>query len=129
MTAREVWRHELRWARTIRAIEPLGYAGSAVAYPLAWAVIAALLGAISGTSWPGFTLAIAAATGRIALLYHTGRRFGFTPQSYWLVPARELFSFAIFMASFLGRDVNWRGGRFRIGAAGRLLSDRDQRDT
>jgi ceramide glucosyltransferase len=43
-SARDFWRHELRWARTIKSIDPIGYAGSIVAHPLAWALIAALLG-------------------------------------------------------------------------------------
>jgi ceramide glucosyltransferase len=31
-----------------------------------------------------------------------------------LVPVRDLLSFAVFVASFLGRDVNWRGHRYRL---------------
>ncbi len=32
-----LWRHELRWARTIRALVPVQFAASALQYPLAWA--------------------------------------------------------------------------------------------
>ena len=31
-----LFQHELRWARTIRALEPVGFAASIVQYPLAW---------------------------------------------------------------------------------------------
>ena len=51
-SAREFWRHELRWARTIKSIDPVGYAGSIVAHPLPWALIAALLGAGSSAFLP-----------------------------------------------------------------------------
>ena len=32
-----LWRHELRWARTVRTLEPLGHAVSILQYPLIWA--------------------------------------------------------------------------------------------
>jgi ceramide glucosyltransferase len=122
MRAGEVWRQELRWARTIRAIEPVGYAGSLVTYPLAWALLAAILGGFSVVGSLALIVAVAAIAGRMALLACSGRRLGFRPHSYWLVPARDLFSFAIFATSFFGRAVVWRGQGLRVGAAGRLLS-------
>ena len=36
-------RHELRWARTIRALEPAAFAASVLQYPLVWALLAVLL--------------------------------------------------------------------------------------
>ena len=39
-TWRAMWRHELRWARTVRGIDPVGYGGSIVTHPLVWALIA-----------------------------------------------------------------------------------------
>ncbi len=39
-TLKALWMHELRWARTIRALEPLGFALSAVQYPLFWSALA-----------------------------------------------------------------------------------------
>jgi len=110
----ELWRHELRWARTIRNIAPLGHAGSIVMHPLAWA-----LGALALTPWSGLLIPAAAATVaailcRVMLLRGVARRFGLPPQPYWLAPARDLLSFTVFVASFLGRDVSWKGHRYRL---------------
>ncbi|HEX4365571.1 MAG TPA: bacteriohopanetetrol glucosamine biosynthesis glycosyltransferase HpnI, partial [Rhodopila sp.] len=44
-----LFRHELRWARTIRTLEPAGFAASVVQYPLAWALLTVLLA--GGTLW------------------------------------------------------------------------------
>ena len=41
---RALWRHELRWARTIRALVPVQFAASVLQYPLVWAALAVLLG-------------------------------------------------------------------------------------
>jgi ceramide glucosyltransferase len=46
---RDLWRHELRWARTIRALEPGPYAASILQYPLFWATLTVLLA--GGALW------------------------------------------------------------------------------
>jgi ceramide glucosyltransferase len=110
----EVWEHELRWARTIRSIDPAGYVGSLFGHPLPWALVAALFGASSTMLAPALGIAIAAIACRITLLWRTAHAYALPPQPYWLLPVRDLLSFAVFVASFLGRDVTWRGSRFRI---------------
>jgi ceramide glucosyltransferase len=117
-SAREFWRHELRWARTIKSIDPVGYAGSIVAHPLPWALIAAVLAAGSTALLPALALAAAAVACRIALLRQVEHAYGLPPQAYWLVPARDLLSFILFVVSFLGRDVSWKGHRYRMVADG-----------
>jgi ceramide glucosyltransferase len=110
----ELWRHELRWARTIRNIAPLGHAGSVVMHPLAWAVGALALSPWSGLLIPAAAATVAAISCRVALLRGAARGFGLPPQPYWLVPVRDLLSFTVFVASFLGRDVSWKGHRYRL---------------
>jgi len=110
----DLWRHELRWARTIRNIAPLGHAGSLVMHPLAWALIALALTPWSGLLIPPAAVTIAAILCRVMLLRSVERGFGLPLQPYWLVPARDLLSFAVFVASFLGRSVSWRGHRYRL---------------
>jgi ceramide glucosyltransferase len=110
----ELWRHELRWARTIRNIAPLGHAGSILMHPLAWAVGALALSPWSGLLIPAGTATVAAILCRVMLLCSVARGFGLPPQSYWLVPIRDLLSFTVFVASFLGRDVSWKGHRYRL---------------
>jgi ceramide glucosyltransferase len=110
----ELWRHELRWARTIRNIAPLGHAGSLVMHPLAWALIALVLTPWSGLLLPAVAATITAILCRVTLLRSVERGFGLPPQSYWRLPVRDLLSFVVFVASFLGRSVSWRGHRYRL---------------
>jgi ceramide glucosyltransferase len=46
---RDLLRHELRWARTIRALEPGAFAASVLQYPLFWALLTVLLA--GGAPW------------------------------------------------------------------------------
>ena len=124
LSARELWRHELRWARTIRSIDPIGYAGSILTHPFAWGLAATVLGAASNLFVPALAITGAAVAGRTALLRQVARAHGLPVQDYWLVPLRDLLSFIVLIAGFLGRDVSWKGRRYRY-LAGRI-ADRDR---
>lgn len=100
-----LWRHELRWARTIRALEPLAFAASVLQYPLVWALLALLLG--RGSFW--FVLWFVAAWGVRALTAHGVNRALAIRSPLWLLPLRELMSVAVMAASYAGRRVEWRG--------------------
>ena len=89
-------------------------------HPFAWALLSLFAG--------GGTLALALAAGaiscRLALLWRVERTFGIPRHPYWLIPMRDLFSAAVYLASYLGRDVVWRGRRYRIGAGGKMYERR-----
>lgn len=116
----EMWRHELRWALTIRTIDPLGYLGWTLthAFPLA------LLAAVLGGGWAAIGLGLAALGFRAVLIFATERGYGLPPHPYWLIPVRDLLSFAIFVAGFVARDVSWRGHHYELMSEGILKSDR-----
>jgi ceramide glucosyltransferase len=120
----ELLRHELRWARTIRLLAPFGFAASVLTHPVALALVAAVLG---GLSLPmlGFLALIVAF--RLATVRLLDRALGLPPAELWLVPLRDLLSFGVFVASFLGNQVAWRNRTFRIAADGRLVTDGDSR--
>jgi ceramide glucosyltransferase len=123
-SAAELWQHEVRWARTIRAINPLGYTGSIAAHPFALALIAALAGVGVGTVLPviAIGLCITSLGCRLALLRLVERAFYLPVQPYWLLPLRDLLSFAVFLSGIIGRNVNWRGRDFRFMPNGTLLA-------
>jgi ceramide glucosyltransferase len=123
---RDLWRHQLRWARTVRSIDPSGYAGSLVSHALAWALIAALLGAGSAAALPAVLIAMAAIACRMALLRRVEHAYALPPQTYGLLPACDLLSFAVFVISFLNWEVSWKGRRLRM-VAGAWTADRGTR--
>ena len=111
-----LWRHELRWARTIRALEPAQFAASVLQYPIAWAVLAVLLARGAAWSIAWFAAAwilrglIALATDRALRLGPNHARQGLAKRSpVWLLPVRELMSVGVMIASYTGRRVDWRG--------------------
>jgi ceramide glucosyltransferase len=124
MSASELWHHEVRWARTIRSLDPAGYAGSIITHAFPLALIAALGGVATESLGPATALGLgAAAFGcRLALLRQVERAFNLLPQSCWLVPLRDLLSFAVFVSSFFGQSARWKGRRYRFIAGATLVS-------
>jgi len=122
----ELWRQQLRWARTIRSIDPIGYTGTVLGHPLPWALIAALLGVGSTALLSAIAIALVATACRMAVLRQVERACVLPSQPYWLVPACDLLSFAVFVVSFLRWEVSWRDHRFRM-VAGAWTADRGTR--
>ncbi len=101
---------QIRYARTIKSIDPAGHAGGIITHPFALALTAALFGG----GGQALALAAIALTCRLALCWRVERRFAARAGSYLLVPLYDLMSFGVFVASFFGATVKWRGNRFRV---------------
>jgi ceramide glucosyltransferase len=111
-SAQGLFRHELRWARTIRSVDPLGFAGTAITHAVPLALLGLLLGGMTQLA----ALVPAALTCRAALQMELDRAFRLRKGFYWLGPLRDVVSFAVFVASFFGRGVEWRGHRYGVQA-------------
>ena len=117
-SARELFRHELRWTRTIRTVNPLGHLGSVVTFGFPIALIAALLLDFS-LGQPVVVLALTLAA-RLFLKRRIDGIFGTYAGPFWLLPVRDLLSFAVFVTSQFGETVHWRGSRFSVEPSGAL---------
>ena len=109
-----LWRHELRWARTIRALAPAAFAASVLQYPIAWALASVALAGGAWWSWGvlagAWAARAAAGRGIDRALRRGGVALAF-PLPLWLLPLRELISVAVLLAAFAGNRVEWRGQR------------------
>ena len=113
-----LWRHELRWAATVRGLTPaLAYAASLITFPLPLAIIGAFFHPAAGIA-----LALVALTIRIVVagVVDTAAHTSTAPK--WLLPARDFLSLAIFVASYTVRSVDWRGTRLTMEKDGRIAA-------
>lgn len=116
-----LFRQELRWARTNLLLAKSGYAGTVLTYPLALSLLALVFGGITVS-----TLAIlgAALASRFFLVFQSRRFLGARGGSVWLLPLRDVLSFVIFVTSFFGHTVEWRGTRYVTAPDGALAQFR-----
>jgi len=111
-TLAELWRHELRWGRTIRALAPAEFALSSLQHPIAWALLGVMLTGGAHPAWAVFAivwLLRARLARRIDRQLRGIDEMLATRMPFWLFPLRDLMSIAVIVASYCGTRVEWRG--------------------
>ncbi len=112
--------HQLRWSRGVRDARTKGYLGLVITYGLMWGLLALI--ASRGAPWAWAALGVTALL-RLAVALAVGTAVledrGVVRQ-LWLLPVRDLFAVAVWIASFAGHTVTWRGDRFEL-RKGRLI--------
>ena len=117
-SATELFRHELRWTRTIRLVNPAGPSGQLHHLRgFRLALMAAVLLDFHAVSLAVLALTLGA---RLFLKYRIDGIFGTYAGPSWLLPLRDLLSFAVFVASLFGETVHWRGTRFSVEPSGAM---------
>jgi ceramide glucosyltransferase len=109
-----MFQHQLRWARTIRDRRLGGYIGLGVTHVIPWALLACLASGLAG--WSLGLLAVAALLrfAVAAALCTSVLRDRTAGLDLWLLPLRDVVAWLVWIASFAGNTVVWRGERFRI---------------
>jgi ceramide glucosyltransferase len=106
--------HQMRWARGVRDARPGGYLGLLFTFGWQWALLAVL--GFRGSLW-SWTLLSCALVLRFLVAWRVGwsvlkdnqvRRF------FLLIPARDIAAVLIWLASFAGNTVTWRGDSFQL---------------
>ena len=111
----DVWRHQLRWARTIRVSRGGGYAGMPLSNGTLWAVLLAAAGAW----WAAVALLVMRMVAGIvagALVLEDRRVI----PDFYLMPLRDLAGVAVWAAGLFGSTVIWRGDRLKLDREGRI---------
>jgi len=115
---RSMMQQQLRFARTIRSIDPLGYVGSIITHPFPLA----LIGASSGSTSCLYLAALALGC-RVLACVSVERAFRLNWQHYWLIPIQDIISFGAYLGSYMGRTVVWREQRYRVLQDGGLVQE------
>ena len=110
----EFLEHQMRWGRSTRDSRRWGYVGLVFTYGFFWAILAAILsrGAVWAWALLGaafFLRLIAALVVGVGVLHDSQ-----IVRDLWLVPLRELISVAVWLFSFFGHTITWRGKKFVV---------------
>ncbi len=137
---REAWKHQLRWARTIRVCQPLPYffsiLNNVTFWSLVWIAAAGAMptfenhtlasgGFVGSLSVPReLIVATTCMLARVAAAIDLQRRLapmGAHSNYFWLVPIKDLLQVALWAGAFLGNHIEWRGQRYRLRRDGTLV--------
>ena len=117
-------RHELRWMRTIRVLQPLAFRLVFVTFSLPLAAFG-IAGAAAGSSLSTGALGLFGITAAARLLLHFVHRLGddrVATSDLWLLPVRDFLIGWVWCRSFFTSHVTWRGNEFAVDADGVMHS-------
>jgi len=114
--------HELRWARTIRSVEPWGFLSTFLTDALPLALIAGILAVMADLGVQAIYLPVALAfSARILLHCSTICTFSSKqPVSFWIIPIRDILSFFVRLLCYTGRKVSWRNSELSVDKGGEI---------
>ena len=111
---RGMFDHQLRWARTIRDKRKAGYFGMLFTFGLVWAIAGAVL---AGGAWWSVSVLLAVVIARFTGAFLLCSRVlddHVSLRNLWLVPLRDGVGVLVWLASFGGDTVIWRGEKFQL---------------
>jgi len=142
-TFNAVWKHQLRWARTVRVCQPAPYFFSILSNATLWSLLWLLaarpqlvfrFGMALGPEqyagnfnfnfpW-GVMLPATFVLGRIYIASDLQRSLTRSSKHgpyFWLAPVKDLLQFALWLGAFAGNTVEWRGQRLHLRKDGTLV--------
>ena len=119
-----LFNHELRWARTIRSLSPGGYRFLFLVNTISVATIAFAINALTlGIGPVGLAVIALALALRLGLHQVVSADLQVpSPAPFWMIPLRDAMSFVVWVASFLGREVQWRHEQLLLRPDGRIVA-------
>lgn len=110
----DYYRHQLRWARSVRDSRRWGYVGVILTFGLPWALLA--LWTAHGAPWGWWLLGTVVAA-RLLVAFVAGisvlgdRNL---IRLAWLIPLRDIAALMVWIGSFAGHRIAWRGEHFEL---------------
>ncbi len=111
--------HLVRWARTIRLCQPMGYYASLIQHGFSLLTLRMI---VQGPDAAGVGLLAGLWAAKAIAAYSIGAGLGGRQPSraLWLLPLSEWFSFVAWIAACASNTVLWRGEVFLVRAQGQL---------
>jgi len=111
---RGFWNHQVRWNRTVRDARPAGYAGLIFTFGIFWSLLAMVFS--HGAMWSALLFATVLGMRYLMAIGAGGITLNdqFLIRDLWLLPVRDAMSMIVWVASYFGKTVVWRGERFRL---------------
>jgi ceramide glucosyltransferase len=113
----EVWKHQLRWARTIRVCQPGPYFASILNNTTVWSLLWIAITPLNNIA--PLCLIVRTVTA-IHNEFRLTRRFADALESLFTF-AKDILQFVVWLCAFTGNTVVWRGEKFLVKRGGELV--------
>jgi ceramide glucosyltransferase len=124
MSFKKMWQRQVRWATGTKHSRAKGHFGTVFVFAIPYGLLAVVAGMMMHRPVLGLGLLAFSLVNRLVEALVIG--WGITRDRQclaksWLYPLRDLLGFAVWVASYLSRNMRWRDGRFELVAGGKIL--------
>jgi ceramide glucosyltransferase len=124
MTFKRMWQRQVRWATGTKHSRAKGHFGTVFVFAVPYGLLGLAAGLLLHRPGLGLTLLALSIVNRLVEALAIG--WGVTRdreclRKPWLYLVRDLLGFAVWVASYLSRNMRWRDGRFELVEGGRIL--------
>ena len=115
------WAHQVRWMKSTRFSRPVGHLGTGLTFAMPFGILGLIAGCLAGQPALGAALFAWAVLSRFLQALAIGWGVVRDPRAlshFWLYPARDLLGFFLWVASYSGSVVDWRGEKYRLQSGG-----------
>lgn len=123
-SARDSCLHQVRWMKSSRFSRPLGHLGTCLTFAVPFGLLGLAAGWLRGEWKLGLLLLGLAVVNRMLQSIAVGWGIVSDLRALtlcWLYPVRDLLGFFLWCASYWGREIVWRGERYRLEGGGRMV--------
>ncbi len=120
----ESWKHQVRWMLSTRFSRPKGHLGTGITFAMPFGILGWIAGSLLHHPALGAALFLWAFFNRALQSLIVG---GWVCQDKravrlcWLYPLRDLLGFFVWIASYSGDTVLWRGEHYRLSNGGKMV--------
>lgn len=104
--------HQLRWARSTRDSRRGGYLGLGLTFGLPWAMMSAAVAPRWALTWIMLGAVLLARVSLAAFVAQTILADKSVIKRLWMLPLRDVIALAVWVWSYAGNTVTWRGEKF-----------------
>ena len=120
----ESFTHQARWMRSTRYSRPKGHFGAGLTFAMPFGIVGFIAGWLAGFPVVGIGLLLGAIANRMLLSLVVGWVTLSDRRSLvyaWLYPLRDLLGSCVWLASYSGNELVWRGQRYKLEFGGKML--------
>jgi ceramide glucosyltransferase len=123
-TLRDSMAHQVRWMRSTRFSRPAGHVATFLTYAMPFGIAGLIAGLHLHHTVLGALMFLAAYLNRVVMALVSGWKVVGDPRSLrscWAYPLRDLTGFTVWLASFFGSQIVWRGEKYLLESGGRMV--------
>jgi ceramide glucosyltransferase len=121
---RDSWRHQLRWAVTIRVSRPFGHFASILTHSISLSILNLVVQNFSVMGWSVFSAVLLARLSAFYLVNRLAVGNAEINRYLWLLPLKDVLGTVIWGVSFLTDRVFWGGRTYKVKADGTFVEQK-----